>query len=56
MGRNLVETVMGGVVLLVAGLFVYFAYTTAEVATVEGYGRGDPVSLVARQTTVRHCA
>ena len=38
MGRNLVETVMGAVVLLVAGLFVYFAYTTAEVATVEGYG------------------
>ncbi len=38
MGRNLVETVMGAVVLLVAGMFVYFAYTTAEVAAVEGYG------------------
>ena len=38
MGRNLVEPVMGAVVLLVAGMFVYFAYTTAEVATVEGYG------------------
>ena len=29
MGRNFVETIMGTVVLLVAGLFVYFAYTTA---------------------------
>ena len=38
MGRNFVETIMGTVVLLVAGLFVYFANTTAEVAAVEGYG------------------
>lgn len=37
MGRNLVETVMGAVVLLVAGLFVYFAYHTAQVGGVEGY-------------------
>ncbi len=37
MGRNAIETVMGAVVLLVAGLFVFFAYQTAEVATVEGY-------------------
>ena len=37
MGRNLVETVMGAVVLLVAGVFVFFAYSMAEVKAVEGY-------------------
>ncbi|MDP7668055.1 MAG: MlaD family protein [Rhodospirillales bacterium] len=37
MGRNLVESIMGAVVLLVAGLFVYFAYTTAELKAVAGY-------------------
>lgn len=37
MGRTLVETVMGAVVLLVAGFFVYFAYNTAQVKAVEGY-------------------
>ncbi|MDP6804463.1 MAG: MlaD family protein [Rhodospirillales bacterium] len=37
MGRNLVESVLGAVVLLVAGMFVYFAYSTAEIKAVEGY-------------------
>ncbi len=37
MDRNIVETVMGAVVLLVAGFFVFFAYTTAEVKAVTGY-------------------
>ena len=37
MRRNLIETVMGAVVLLVAALFVYFAYTTAQVYSVPGY-------------------
>ena len=37
MGRNLVETVMGGVVLAVAALFVFFAYDTAQVRAVKGY-------------------
>jgi phospholipid/cholesterol/gamma-HCH transport system substrate-binding protein len=37
MRRNLIETVMGAVVLLVAGLFVYFAYTTAQFRAVKGY-------------------
>lgn len=37
MRRNAVETVLGAVVLLVAGMFVYFAYTTAQVRTVNGY-------------------
>lgn len=37
MGRNVVETVLGAVVLVVAGLFVFFAYSTAQVQVVEGY-------------------
>jgi len=37
MGRNAIETVLGAVVLVVAGMFVYFAYTTAEVQAVKGY-------------------
>ncbi len=37
MRRNAVETVLGAVVLMVAGLFVYFAYTTAEVRAKPGY-------------------
>lgn len=37
MRRNAVETVLGAVVLLVAGMFVYFAYTTAQVQSINGY-------------------
>lgn len=37
MRRNAVETVLGAVVLIVAGLFVYFAYSTAEVRAKPGY-------------------
>lgn len=37
MRRNLIETVMGAVVLLVAALFVYFAYNTAQVHSAPGY-------------------
>lgn len=37
MRRNVIESVMGAVVLVVAGLFVFFAYNTAEVRAVEGY-------------------
>ncbi|MCP5374306.1 MAG: outer membrane lipid asymmetry maintenance protein MlaD [Hyphomicrobiales bacterium] len=37
MGRSLIETVMGAVVLLVAALFVFFAYNTAQVSAVQGY-------------------
>lgn len=37
MRRNVIETVMGAVVLLVAGLFVYFAYMTAKVSAAPGY-------------------
>lgn len=37
MRRNIVETVMGAVVLLVAGLFLFFAYTNSNVKAVSGY-------------------
>ena len=37
MNRNAVETVMGAVVLVVAALFLFFAYTTSQVAAVSGY-------------------
>ena len=37
MGKNLVETVMGAVVLLVALAFVALAYTVGDLRSVEGY-------------------
>ncbi|HEX9570442.1 MAG TPA: outer membrane lipid asymmetry maintenance protein MlaD [Rhodospirillales bacterium] len=37
MGRNAVETVLGAVVLAVAGIFAFFAYSAAEVKAVAGY-------------------
>lgn len=37
MGRNAIETVMGAVVVMVAGMFVFFAYETAQVKVVKGY-------------------
>lgn len=37
MSRNAVETVMGALVLVVAALFLFFAYTTSQVSAVRGY-------------------
>jgi len=37
MGRNLIETIMGAVVLAVAGFFLAFAYTHANIKKIEGY-------------------
>lgn len=37
MGRNLIETIMGAVVLMVAGFFLVFAYSQADLGTVKGY-------------------
>ena len=37
MHRNLIETVMGGVVVAVALLFLVFAYTSADLGKVDGY-------------------
>jgi phospholipid/cholesterol/gamma-HCH transport system substrate-binding protein len=37
MGKNLVETLMGAAVLVVAGMFLLFAYKTADLKPVRGY-------------------
>ena len=37
MSRNVIETVMGAVVLVIAALFLVFAYSTAQVRAVSGY-------------------
>lgn len=37
MGRNLIETIMGAVVLAVAGFFLVFAYRHADLREVSGY-------------------
>lgn len=37
MNRNILETVMGGLVLAVAVIFLAFAYRSAEIGTVNGY-------------------
>jgi len=37
MKRNPIETVLGAVVLVVAGMFLALAYSTAQVETTEGY-------------------
>ena len=37
MSGNLVETLIGAVVLVVAGFFLYFSYDKADVGAVEGY-------------------
>ena len=37
MSHNAVETVMGAVVLVVAALFLFFAYTTSQVSAIAGY-------------------
>lgn len=37
MRRNIIETVMGGVVVLVAALFVVFAFRSSDLRTVDGY-------------------
>jgi phospholipid/cholesterol/gamma-HCH transport system substrate-binding protein len=37
MSRNIVETVIGGIVLAVAAIFLIFSYQTAEMGDVDGY-------------------
>jgi phospholipid/cholesterol/gamma-HCH transport system substrate-binding protein len=58
MGRshNLIETLMGAVVLLVAGAFLVFAYNATNVRTVGGYevvARFDRVDGLARGADVK---
>ena len=42
MRRSVIETIMGAIVLVVAGLFLFFAYTSSNVRATDGY------ELVAR--------
>lgn len=37
MSRNVIETVMGAVVLVIAALFLFFAYSVSQVRAVHGY-------------------
>jgi phospholipid/cholesterol/gamma-HCH transport system substrate-binding protein len=37
MSRNVIETVMGAVVLVIAAVFLFFAYSTSQVHSVSGY-------------------
>ncbi len=37
MRRNIIETIMGGIVILVAVFFVIFAFNSSGVGTVDGY-------------------
>lgn len=37
MKRNIIETVLGAVVLVVAGFFLLFAYSSAQFETIQGY-------------------
>lgn len=37
MRRNIIETIMGGIVILVAVFFVVFAFNSSGVGTVDGY-------------------
>ncbi|MAI49082.1 MAG: outer membrane lipid asymmetry maintenance protein MlaD [Rhodospirillaceae bacterium] len=37
MRKNLIETLMGALVLAVAGFFIFFAYSKAQIGKVEGY-------------------
>ncbi len=56
MRRNLIETVVGAGVLVVAALFIVFAYSKAEVGTVDGYtiqAKFDRVDGIRPGTDVR---
>jgi phospholipid/cholesterol/gamma-HCH transport system substrate-binding protein len=56
MGRNLIETVMGAVVLIVAGIFLAFAYTHSNLKAVSGYevtAKFDRIAGVSAGTDVR---
>lgn len=47
MRRNLIETILGGVVLAVAAFFLVFAYTNASIGTVEGTTYGASFDSIA---------
>lgn len=37
MKQNIIETILGAVVILIAGFFLVFAYKTADIKSVDGY-------------------
>lgn len=47
MRRNVIETVLGGVVLAVAGFFLAFAYSSANLRKVDGYEVSAAFSSIA---------
>jgi phospholipid/cholesterol/gamma-HCH transport system substrate-binding protein len=56
MHRNVIETVMGGVVLIVAAVFLVFVYSTSSIRTSSGYelsARFNRVDGVSPGTDVR---
>lgn len=56
MTRNLLETLLGAVVLIVAIVFLLFAYTSSQVGTTDGYeliARFDRVDGLERGADVR---
>ena len=56
MRRNVIETVMGAVVLVVAAFFLFFSYSTANLRTVDGYSviaKFDRVDGLSPGTDVR---
>lgn len=56
MGRSLIETIMGAVVLALAGLFILFVYEQRNVSTGEGYqvnAKFEDVSGIAAGSDVR---
>jgi len=56
MSRNVIETVMGGVVLLVAAVFLVFAYSSSNLRDTSGYtvvARFNSVEGVSNGTDVR---
>lgn len=47
MRRNMIETVLGAVVLLVAGFFLAFAYSSADLRKIDGYALTADFSSIA---------
>jgi phospholipid/cholesterol/gamma-HCH transport system substrate-binding protein len=56
MHRNVIETIMGGVVLIIAVTFLIFAYTSSNTGSVSGYlvtAKFNSVNGLARGSDVR---
>ena len=56
MRRNAIETIMGAVVLVVAAVFIIFAYSKADIAAVQGYevtAKFDRIDGIRTGTDVR---